>query len=334
MSVPESLAGGTAKRQRPFRYPGHTLRVSPYEWLLPRPILGRVPIELRLLRYVVAVADEGGFQRAAERLHMAQPPLSRQIGDLERELGVRLFSRRPTRLTEPGRVFVESARRLLADADGMVEATRRAARGETGLVRLGYVPSAAHDSLPRLLAAMARERPGIRVEAREAWTAELDHALREERVDVVLARGLPGRAEYERETLRGEPLAVVVGAGHPLAGRPGVRLADLRGQTFCFFPRTVAPESYDAVLTALGHTGETFDVWTDPVPRARHERLRAGTAFTVVPRSLAADPPAGTVSLTLLDDLPPVRLELAWRSDASSPSLEALVAVARRVDWG
>src|SRR3954469_19198405 len=194
-----------------------------------RTTVGGVVVELRLMRYVVAVADEGGFQRAAERLHMAQPPLSRQIRGLARELGVRLFDRRPTRLTEPGRVFVESARKVLADADGLVEATRRAGRGETGGVRLGYVPSAAHEPLPRLLAAMAEERPGVRVDVREAWSAELDLALREERVDVGLARGLSGRDGDARETLGSEPLVVVLGERHPLAGRDEVHLRDLRG---------------------------------------------------------------------------------------------------------
>jgi DNA-binding transcriptional LysR family regulator len=292
-----------------------------------------VVVELRLMRYVVAVADEGGFQRAADRLHMAQPPLSRQIRDLERELGVRLFDRRPTRLTEPGRVFVESARKVLADADGLVEATRRAGRGETGVVRVGYVPSAAHETLPSLLAAMADERPGVQVDVREAWSAELDLALREERVDVVLARGLPERDVYARETLRSEPLMVVLGERHPLAGQGAIRLRELRGRTFCFFPRHVAPDSYDAVLAALRHTGEAFDVWENPVPQARHDRLRTGEDFTVVPRSLGGQPPAGTVSRPILDDLPTVDLELVWRPGSLSPSAGALIAVARRLAW-
>jgi DNA-binding transcriptional LysR family regulator len=228
-------------------------------------------------------------------------------------------------------VFVEAARRVLADTEGMVEATRRAARGETGLVRLGYVPSAAHETLPRLLAAMADERPGVTVDAREAWSAELDQALRDERLDVVLVRGLPRRTGYERATLRSEPLAAVVGARHPLARRDALRLRDLRASVFCCFPRHLAPDSYDAILAALGHTGEVFEVWTDPVPAARHDRLRAGRDFTVVPRSLAAHPPAGTVSLPILDDLPPVGVDLVWRAEALSPSAAALVTVARRL---
>lgn len=287
------------------------------------------------MRYVVTVADEGGFQRAAERLHMAQPPLSRQIRDLERELGVRLFDRRPTRLTEPGRVFVESARRLLADAEALAEATRRAGRGETGLVRLGYAPSAAHETLSRLLAAMTAERPGVQVDVREAWSAELDQALRDERADVVLARGVPRREEYARETLRAEPLMVVIGERHPLAGRRAVGLRDLRGRTFCFYPRHLAPDAYDAVVTALGHTGEVFERWEDPVPGARHDRLRESEDFTLVPRSLGARPPAGTVSLTVTDDLPPVELELVWRRESLPPSGRALVEVARRLaaEW-
>jgi DNA-binding transcriptional LysR family regulator len=184
-----------------------------------------------------------------------------------------------------------------------------------------------------VLAAMAEERPGVRVDVREAWSAELDLALREGRVDVVLARGVPERDVYARETLRGEPLVAVLGERHPLAGMDAIRLRDLRGRTFCFFPRHVAPDSYDAVLAALRHTGEAFAVWENPVPQTRHDRLRAGEDFTVVPRSLGARPPSGTVSRPILDDLPTVDLELVWRPAALSPAAGALIAVARRLAW-
>jgi len=119
-------------------------------------------IDLRLMRYVIAVAEEGGFQRAADRLLMAQPPLSRQIRDLERELGVTLFERRPVvRLTEAGRVFVESARTILAESDRLVERTLLASRGEYGTIRVGYIYSAVFETLPQLVAAMSRSHPGV-----------------------------------------------------------------------------------------------------------------------------------------------------------------------------
>ena len=119
-------------------------------------------IDLRLMRYVIAVAEEGGFQRAADRLLMAQPPLSRQIRDLERELGVTLFERRPVvRLTAAGRVFVESARTILAESDRLVERTVLASRGEYGTIRVGYIYSAVFETLPQLVAAMSRSHPGV-----------------------------------------------------------------------------------------------------------------------------------------------------------------------------
>src|SRR4051794_31373861 len=97
-----------------------------------------MPVDLRLMRYVIAVADEGGFERAARRLHMAQPPLSRQIRQLEHDLGVPLFTRRPTRPTEAGELFVDRARGILAQVDQLVEATRWAGAAETGTVRVGH----------------------------------------------------------------------------------------------------------------------------------------------------------------------------------------------------
>ena len=106
-------------------------------------------VELRLMRYVVAVADAGGFQRAARELRIAQPSLSRQIRDLEQRLGTPLFDRRPTQLTEAGRLFVDAARRVLADTDQMVARTRRAGKLPSGTVRVGYTVSAAYRDMPR-----------------------------------------------------------------------------------------------------------------------------------------------------------------------------------------
>src|SRR6516225_4211405 len=170
-------------------------------------------VDLRLMRYVIAVAEEGGFQRAADRLLMAQPPLSRQIRDLERQLGVTLFERRPVvRLTEAGQVFVESARTILAEADRMVERTVLASRGEYGTIRVGYIYSAVFETLPQLVAAMNRTHPGVTIEVRDGWTPDLDAALLAGTCDLVLSRDMPRRPEYQRETLRCEHLVAVVGA--------------------------------------------------------------------------------------------------------------------------
>lgn len=280
-----------------------------------------------MLRYVVAVADEGGFQAAADRLHIAQPPLSRQIRNLERELGVTLFERRPTRLTEAGAVFVESARRLLADAEVMVRRARRAQ--PQALVRVGYVASAAYETVPALMEFLPRECPGLVVDAREAWSPELEIALHDQRLDVMISHSIERRDGLDRFALRREPLVAVVGGTHPLAGRAAVSLRELRGETFCFLNRQLAPVYHDHVFAALRSTGETFEVWEHPVPGLRQSPLRSGEGFTVVCRSAAVRLPGGHVALELVDDLPPVVVEAVWRAGALTAAAQRFLRAAR-----
>ncbi|KUJ64515.1 hypothetical protein ACZ90_58225 [Streptomyces albus subsp. albus] len=275
-------------------------------------------IDLRLMRYVLAVADEGGFQRAAERLHMAQPPLSRQIRELERSLGVELFERRPTRLTEAGRVFAEGARRILAETEALTERTVQAARGTIGTVRIGYVTSAAYWAVPALLTAMGARHPGIRVETREMWAAELLPALDRGDLDAALARGIPDRPDLAREPLVREHLVAVVSSEHRLAGRGAVHLGELRGDRVRVIRRDVSPHYHDTLVAALHSTGERFEVVEEPVPGFRRPTLDERT-FTVVPHVLGGHLPSGTVRLELRDPLPAVDLELVWRDPGAEP---------------
>ncbi|GIH75609.1 LysR family transcriptional regulator [Planobispora longispora] len=287
-----------------------------------------MPVDLRLMRYVVTIAEEGGFQRAAERLHMAQPPLSRQIRDLERQLGVALFHRRPTRLTEAGKAFVASARRMLADADAMIELMRAVRQGESGTVRLGMVISAAHETVPELLAALRSAHPDVTVRAREAWSGELDAGLRAGRFDLVLGRMIPRRPGLARQTVRREPLVAVVGTAHPLAGRPAAALSDLYGSRLRLVPGDVAPDYRGAVLAALAPTGLEFEADDCEVLGWRHLGLTDGESFALVPRSLGALPAADGVVLPLTDHLPAPDLELVWRRDALPPAGVAFARVA------
>ncbi|MFG1708932.1 LysR family transcriptional regulator [Nonomuraea sp. M3C6] len=290
-----------------------------------------MPVDLRLMRYVIAVAEAGSFEAAAERLHMTQPPLSRQVRDLERELGVHLFHRRPTRLTEAGRVFVESARQVLAEAEQAVERTRRAAGVDHGAVRIGYTVTTAFDEMPKLFAAMRARHPGIRIEAREAWDAELTAAVAGGELDVLLGRHLPIPPTFLTTVLRTEDFVAVVGAGHRLAGREEVGLRDLRGETLRFFPRRFAPHYYDEVLGALRGTGKEFDVWENPLPGLRNLNVSlSDSGFMLLPRSLSRQLPGGIAHLTITDDLPPIELRLSWERNPS-PAATALVRTARRL---
>ncbi|MDT0447352.1 LysR family transcriptional regulator [Streptomyces johnsoniae] len=288
-------------------------------------------VDLRLMRYVIAIADTGSFQAAAERLHISQPPLSRQIIALERELGVALFERRPTRLTEAGRVFVASAREVVGHAERAVSLTRQAARAADGVVRIAYGPSAAHAELPLLLAEMAERHSGVRVQARELWDAELPAALGAGEFDVALGRHPPVPAGWTAEVLRTEEYTVVVHAGHRLAGRAAVSLADLRGETFRFITREPAPGYVDAVFAALGATGETFPVWENPVPGLRNHTEVSGGGFMLLPRSVAEHLLPAAACLPVLDDLPPVPLALVRPGRVTAPAVAALIRTARAV---
>jgi DNA-binding transcriptional LysR family regulator len=292
---------------------------------------GVMAVDLRVMRYVVAVAEEGGFQDAAARLHVAQPALSRQVAQLERELGVELFARRPTRITEPGQAFVDGARRILAEVERVVAHTRLVARGEVGVVRIGHTLTAAFDALPRLLDHVYREHPRVEVETGRRWDAELVTGLDEGRFDVAvghqLAR-LPGLASL---VLCRERFAAVLPAEHPLAGRPAVCLHDLQGETFRFLPRRLAPLYHDLVVSAVQGAGVTFDVWPSADPWLGCHAIADLGGFTVVPASVGARLPGGVTCLPLVDPVPAVDLVVLWRPDAVLPPAELVVKAAHQL---
>ncbi len=198
-------------------------------------------MELRHLRYFVAVAEELSFTRAAERLHIGQPPLSMQIRDLEDDVGARLFdrSRRRVALTEAGRRFLEHAREILARAQLAAEEARRTGRGETGQLRVGFTSSMPFTStLPDLLFTYRQRHPGVALQLRELFTAEQFDALRRGALDVGLVRygGLQAPAGVRAREIGRDPLRLVVNAAHPLAHRTEVSLAEFRDDGFVGFP--------------------------------------------------------------------------------------------------
>ena len=289
------------------------------------------------MRYIVTVADEGGFEAAARRLHMAQPPLSRQIRDLERALGVDLFHRRPTRVTEAGRVFVAEAKRILAQADGLVARTQAAGRGLVGTIRLGYDIGAAYDTVPRLLEQLRADYPGLTVEGHEELRPHLERMLAAEEVDAIIdCPQDAARPVVERQLLRRDRLVAMLPAGHPLASRDSISLADLRGATFVFHPRHVAPTRYDFVVAAVHSTGEAFTVSPGLLGGLRRMSLDA-TSFTVALESMRGHLPSGMTCVTFIDPLPTVNVELQWRSGKAGPHVEVLAEtaskLAQRENW-
>lgn len=209
-------------------------------------------MELRHLRYFVAVAEELHFGRAAARLHIAQPPLSQQIRQLEEELDVLLFQRtkRRVELTEAGRAFLVEARRTLAQSEQAVLAAQQAHRGETGRLTIGFVGTAAYQMLPQILHRFRSDFPDVTLTLREMPTHRLQDALASGEIDVALLRSNVRNKRFHSETLLQEPLVVALAKTHPLvAEKGGVTIQSLAEEPFVMFPREVNTQLFDQIMT-------------------------------------------------------------------------------------
>jgi DNA-binding transcriptional LysR family regulator len=291
--------------------------------------------ELRHLRYFVAVAEELNFSRAAERLHMAQPPLSAAIRQLERELGVELFTRttREVRLTEAGTAFLDGARRTLAEAERAAHEARRAGAGELGRVRVGYSWSVRFDTLPAIGRALRARHPEIDLLTQELWNARMPAALRDGSIDFAIALCPEVASGLEYEPIRSEPLVALLRAGHELAGEHALPLEWLADEEFVLFSRELAPRLHDAFMATYRRAG--FE------PRLRSESFHAGwdigilgeiAAAALVPASVAAALPEGVVAVSLSDAVEELETCLVVPAGRRSPAVESCIAAARAVN--
>lgn len=249
-------------------------------------------IELRRLRYLVAVADEGHMTRAAERLGIQQPPLTRQIRGLEEELGVTLFERLPRgmQLTEAGRVVVEEARDVLARAERIRETAQRAARGEQGRLVVGYTSSGAfHPFVTQRIRAFRDSRPGVLLGLAEDGTPELVEGLKEERLDAAFIRSTSTDVGgLALDPLLEERMVAAVPAGHRLGGVTGkVSLADLGDETFVFYRRPTGPGLYDAIMSACLAAGFSPKVGQEaPRMASTLSLVASGLGVSIVPAAM------------------------------------------------
>lgn len=211
-------------------------------------------MEMRQLRYFVAVARERNFSRAAEVLHMAQPPLSRQIQQLEDDLGVLLIDRsnRPLTLTEAGRFFYEQAIQMLAKADHIREQTQRIGRSKRQVFVIGCVASTLYGGIPDLVRRMRTRWPDLDIEIREMMSTEQVAALKEGRIDLGFGRVRFNDNEVERQTLREERLFLALPPNHAKAtSTEPVQLRDLDGETLIIYPSKPRPSFADEILNLL-----------------------------------------------------------------------------------
>nr|WP_265326331.1 LysR family transcriptional regulator [Serratia marcescens] len=207
---------------------------------------------MRHLRYFIAVAEEQNFSRAAERLHISQPPLSRQIQQLEASLGVRLFKRgsRPLVLTAAGRFLYGHALQFLAQSLELKTMTQRVGQVERPL-SLGFVASTLYDILPQLIRRFRTAHPEVGLSLHEMTTLEQTRALKEGKIDVGFGRIRHEDMHIRRIILREEPLMAALAADHPLARSEGLTLRALQAETLIVYPQTPRPSFADQVLATF-----------------------------------------------------------------------------------
>jgi DNA-binding transcriptional LysR family regulator len=290
-------------------------------------------VELKQLRAFVAVAEEKHFGRAADRLHMAQPPLSQQIRRLEGELGVELLHRttRKVELAPAGEVFLDRARQLLHDADTAVEDTRRAARGEVGRLAVGFTGSATYALLPALANALKTELPGVELDLQgELLTPAQVQGLTERRLDLGLLRPPVRQRDLTIEVVVTEPLVVVLPQHHRLAQRNEIPVAELADEPFVAYPSHFRSVLHDAVEEVCAAHGFKPQVALEVAETATLVSfVAAGLGVSLVPLSVTRFAVVGAVYRPLAGDPTQVELALAYRRDDSSPVLARALDVVR-----
>ncbi|MEU6644732.1 LysR family transcriptional regulator [Saccharomonospora sp. NPDC046836] len=294
-------------------------------------------MELRHLRYFLAVAEELHFGRAADRLGIRQPPLSQQIRALERDLGVTLFDRssRTVRLTAAGETLRTTARDVLTSAQAARQATQQAGRGDSGTLVLGFVGSATLALLPRTLRRFRERYPGVGLTLRELTTVQQARALHAGTLDIGLLRPpltAGDAAGLDVQPLGAERLLVALPADHPLAAEGAVSAERLAGEQFVLFPRDLGPGLYDQITACCRQAGFTPNVVQEAVQMQTIVALVAGgLGVSLVPSSVAGLRRREVAFRPLSPATRIVHLAMARRVGDIDPVVGNFAAVARDV---
>lgn len=292
-------------------------------------------MELRHVRYFLAVAEEKSFTKAAARVNVAQSPLSQQIRKLERELGVELFVRttRSVQLTHAGQVFYDRMRAVIADGEDAIEAAQKAARGELGRISVGFTGSATYELLPALVRAYNDKFPDVTLDLHsEMGTQAQVEAILDGRLSVGLLRP-PALADgLAVETVRHEPVLALLPSQHPLSVERELELAALRDEWFIAFPGSPPSTMYTLMMAGCEEAGF--------VPRIRHQvanattlvaLVAAGLGVALVPGSLRHLGFSGATYRPLVKPRLTVALALAYREADVNPLVRRFVETARSV---
>ncbi|MGB3437606.1 MAG: LysR family transcriptional regulator [Actinophytocola sp.] len=285
-------------------------------------------MELRQVRSFLTVVEEGHVGRAADRLHITQPSLSRQVAALERAVGVPLFdrSRRALALTAAGEVFAAGARDLVRRADDLVSAAGQAHRGELGVLRIGFVQSATFEALPTMVRVFSAAWPSVRVEVTAMTTLRQLAALTDDAIDVGLLRPPVQAPDLELRTLSHDPLMVALPGGHRLARRRRLSLADLADEPFVLYGRESGPTVHDTIIGFCRDAGFSPRIVQEAVDVQTIVALVAadlGVSLLIAPTPHTDE--TAVVYRPLADDLPRWEMALAWSRQNRSPVLARLL---------
>lgn len=289
-------------------------------------------MDLRRLRYFLVVAEEQSFSRAARRLHIAQPPLSAQIKQLEGELEVRLFDRtsRGVLPTEAGQLLLEESRRILSQVEHTAQAVRSTGRGEVGRITLGFVPSASNEALPEILKSFRSEYPGVELFLREMRPDQVVRSLHAGQTDVGFLYLPLEDAALNVACISREPLVLALPGTHPLASQESVELSEVSREPFIMPAHYQMPGLYGQVTEACRAAGFTpqavqKDVW---LMQTIVGLVAGDLGVALVPASLRNFRRAGVVYRPVSGLSPSVELGMVWRRDGQGPVLQSFVNLA------
>ena len=285
-------------------------------------------MDLRQLKYFVTVAEELSFVRAAQRLHMSQPPLSQQVKALEEELGVELLSRtrREVKLTDAGRVFLGESRELLEKAQAVAHRTRQAGGGEQATLRVGMATSALFHVLPQLLERVKARLPGVSMTITDMNSDEQVRSLTVDRLDLGFIHARPDIRGLARCNVVVDTFAVALPATHALAARVDLSLRDLQDTAIVAFSREHAPALFDALIASCQQDGFS--------PRiahvARHpasvlQMVQLGLGVSIVPRAYSAHAPPGVTFRQLPNMAARLKIDALWREGNPAAGLRRVI---------
>jgi DNA-binding transcriptional LysR family regulator len=292
-------------------------------------------LDFRRMRYFVAVAEELSFSRAAERLHIAQPPLSAQIKQLEQELGAQLFerTRRGVRLTAAGQVLLTEARRIFIQLEQTARMVERVGSGEVGRLNLGFVPSASNELLPPLLHHFRGSFPAVELFLQEMTPDEVVKRLQSSQIDVGFFYLPFEEPDLAFRPVSRESLVVAMPESHPLADQPLIELSALAGEPFILPMRYKMPGLYDQVLALCRQAGFTpravqKDVW---LMQTIVGLVAGGIGVALVPSSIRSFRRSGVVYRPVRDLISTVEMGVIWRRDDSSAVLHAFLRLVQEI---